>query len=326
VTEYNRGIREWLLKVFALAATIPKDKLVKRNCPVCGTTENKLFANNDHLDYVQCDQCTLIYMNPALSPDMVEKGFQGEDELLMEYFSIVSKYKIGIPVKTDPLVDNKLKDIYAFKPSGKLLDVGCSVGDFLHKAKHFYEVEGVEVNPQTAAIAEQHFKVHKYFLGELGLEPKYDIVTLHQILYGVPDPVGLLCDIHRILKNGGLLYINTPNANSYAMALYRGKTNHVYGYTTLNVFNQQSLTELAGRAGFEILSFRTEWLDIYLTDITEFYDHPDRFIHKRNCHLSGYEEKISHEDALHKKLNQDLGARGNYIVAVLKKKYADVGN
>ena len=105
----------------------------------------------------------------------------------------------------------------------------------MHKAKHFYEVEGLEVNPHTAAIAEQHFKVHKHFLGELDLKPEYDIVTLHQILYGIPDPVGLLCDIHGVLKEDGLLYINTPNANSYSMALYRGKANHLYGYTTLNV-------------------------------------------------------------------------------------------
>lgn len=319
VKEHNREIREWLLKVFALAAAIPKDKLVRRSCPVCGVAENVFFANNDHLDYVQCTQCDLIYMNPAPPPDMVDKGFQGEDELLMEYFSIISKYKAGIPAKPDPLADNKLRDIYALKTSGKLLDVGCSVGDFLHKAKHFYEVEGVEVNPHTAAIAEQHFKVHKHFLGELGLKPVYDIVTLHQILYGVPDPVGLLRDIHGVLKEDGLLYVNTPNANSYAMALYRGKSNHLYGYTTLNVFNRESLETLARQAGFQILSFRTEWLDIYLTDIAEFYDHPDRFIHKRNCHLPAYEEKIRQEDALQQSLNQDLGTRGNYMVAVLGK-------
>lgn len=325
VTEYNQEIRGWLLKVFALAAAIPKDKLVRRNCPVCGTAENEFFANNDHLDYVLCNQCTLVYMNPAPPPDMVDKGFQGEDELLMEYFAIISKYKTGIPAKPDPLADNKLKDIYALKTSGKLLDVGCSVGDFLHKAKHFYEVEGVEVNPHTAAIAEQHFKVHKHFLSELDLDPEYSIVTLHQILYGISDPLGLLRDIHGVLKDDGLLYINTPNANSYAMALYRGKTNHLYGYTTLNVFNQQSLAALAERAGFQILSFRTEWIDIYLTDIAEFYDHPGRFIHKRNSHLPDYEEKIRQEDACHQMLNPDFGARGNYIVAILGKIPAGAG-
>jgi SAM-dependent methyltransferase len=321
--EYNREIRAWLFKVFAFAAAIPKDELVKRACPVCGSVEDTFFANNDHLDYVQCNRCALVYMNPGPSPAMVNKGFQGEDELLMEYFSIVSKYKTGHLANPDPFADNKLRDIYAFKSSGKLLDVGCSLGDFLHKAKHFYEVAGVEVNPYTAAIAEQHFKVYKHFLGELGLEPVYDIVTLHQILYGVPDPVGLLHDIHGVLKDDGLLYINTPNADSYAMALYQGKSFHLYGYTTLNVFNEQSLAALAKSTGFEILFFRTEWLDIYLTDLAEFYDHPDRFIHKRNCHLPDYEEKIRQEDEFHQSLNPDLGRRGNYLVAVLGKKNRD---
>jgi len=317
VKQYNQEIRNWLKKVFTFAAAIPKAKLVVRACPVCGSVEHEFFANNDHLDYVRCRNCTLIYMNPAPLADMVDSGFQGEDQLLMDYFAIISKYKTAIPTKPDPHVDNKLRDLYPLKPAGRLLDVGCSVGDFLHKAKHFYEVEGVEVNPNTAAIAEQHFKVHKRFLGELGLPPVYDVVTLHQILYGVPNPVGLLKDIHGVLKSDGVLYINSPNSDSYAMELYRGKANHLYGYTTLNVFNRQSLAELANRAGFEILSYRTEWIDIYLTDLTEYYSHPDRFIHKRNCQIPNYEEKIRQEDALQRELNPELHDRGNYMVAVL---------
>ena len=319
VKEYNREIRAWLLKVFALAATLSKERLVKRVCPVCGSEESDFFANNDYLDYVRCSHCALIYMNPAPSADMVGKGFQGEDELLMEYFLLISKYKTGLPEETDPLGDNKLKDIYAIKPSGKLLDVGCSVGDFLHKAKYFYEVEGVEVNPHTSAIAEQYFTVHKRFLGELNLDPVFDIVTLHQILYGVPDPVGLLRDIHRVLKDDGILYINTPNADSHAVRVFQGKVNHLYGYTTQNVFNYQSLCKLAELAGFRLRSFRTEWVDIYLTDLFEYHDHPERFIHKRNCQIDNYEEKIRQEDELHRALNPDLGAHGNYLVAVLEK-------
>lgn len=319
VKQYNQEIRKWLQNVFTFAAAIPKAELIARACPVCGTVEHEFFANNDHLDYVRCRHCALIYMNPAPSAERVDSGFQGEDQLLMDYFAIISKYKTAIPDKPEPHTDNKLRDIYALKSAGRLLDVGCSVGDFLHKAKHFYNVEGVEVNPNTAAIAEQHFKVHKRFLGELGLPPVYDVVTLHQILYGVPDPVGLLRDIHGVLKDDGVVYINSPNADSCAMELYRGKANHLYGYTTLNVFNRQSLAELANRAGFEILSYRTEWMDIYLTDLTEYYDHPDRFIHKRNCQIPDYEEKISREDALQRELDLELRHRGNYMVAVLGK-------
>jgi len=317
--DYNRDIRQWLIKVFAVASAIPKDDLVYRCCPVCGADDSSFYANNDYLDYVRCNDCGLIYMNPAPSPNMVGRGFAGEDELLMEYFRIISRYKTGIPEKTDPRNDNKLRDIYAHKPSGKLLDVGCSVGDFLHKAKHYYEVEGLEVNPLTAEIAEQHFKIHKRFVGELGLSAEFDIVTLNQILYGIPDPVGLLKDIHGVLKDDGVLYINTPNADSFAMELFGGKVNHLYGYTTLNVFNKASLEVLAQEAGFRVVSLRTEWLDIYLTDVCEFLSNSDQFIHKRNSHISGYEEKIRQEDALQQTLGIDYGLRGNYMVALLEK-------
>lgn len=320
VKEYNREIRQWLVKVFELAAAIPKEALVRRPCPVCGSTGSGFYANNDYLDYERCDRCSLIFMNPAPAPDAVAKGFEGEDELLMDYFRVMARYRTAVPPgKPDPAADNKLRDIYALRQSGRLLDVGCSVGDFLHKAKHFYDVEGVEVNPNTAAIAEQDFTVHKKVLAELKLPPVYDIVTLHQILYGIPDVVGLLRDIRAVLKDDGLLYINSPNADSYAMELYRGKANHLYGYTTLNVFNRKSLTALAERAGFTVLSFRTEWLDIYLPDLLEFQDRPERFIHKRNCHLPDYEEKIAQEDALHRSRYGGLGDRGNYLVAVLGK-------
>ena len=112
----------------------------------------------------------------------------------MEYFSISRKYKTDLLEKPDPLEDNKLKHIYALKPSGRLLEIGCSVDNFLHK-------------------------VHKRFLGELGLKPEYGHC------YAAPDPLrstrlggSAAHNIHGVLKADELLYINTLNADSYATA------------------------------------------------------------------------------------------------------------
>lgn len=247
---------------------------------------------------------------------------RGGDDLLMSYFKLMQKYKkfdTVSDVKPNPKEDNKLKDIYSLKQNGKLLDIGCSVGDFLHKAKYFYKVEGVEVNPNTSAYAKKYFTVHTDYLDRLELKQEYDIVTMHQILYGVPDTVSLLKDIHKILKDDGILYINTPNSDSFAMKLFGGKVNHLYGYTSLNVFNRDSLEELAKLSGFQIKFYRTEWLDIYSKDIQEFYDNPDNFIHKRNTHLKNYSQSIKLEDEVQKKINTDLKDGGNYIVAILEK-------
>jgi SAM-dependent methyltransferase len=316
---YNREIREWLLKVFEKASRFSPEQMSTRPCPVCGSKNFTPFVNNDYLDYVRCAACDLVFQNPTVQPKIVNDGFEGGDPLLAEYFNIAARYKTEIPGKPDPQTHGKLKDIFALRKNGHLLDVGCSVGDFLHLAKHFYEVEGVEINPRTAAIAKPHFTVHTDYLAALDLPPEYDIVTLHQILYGVPDPVGLLRSIHAVLKPDGLLYINTPNASSYATRVFGGKCCHFYGYTSLNIFDPGSLAELARRTGFRVAQLRTEWFDVYSMDIQEFFDHPDQFIHKRNCHLEGYEEAIAAEDELQRRLGRDLGHHGNYMIAILTK-------
>lgn len=316
--DYNAEIRAWLLRVGAFARGLDKRRLKRRPCPVCGG-RGAFHAGNGALRYDRCSKCGLVFMNPTFPAGTLERGFTGEDRLLRSYFRIMERYK-GKPAsgKPDPRAHPKLKDLSALRRSGRLLDVGCSVGDFLHAAKHFYDVEGLEVNPRTAAVAARHFTVHRGTLAQVALPPVYDIVTLHQILYGVADPAGLLRDIRAVLKRGGLLYVNTPNADSLAMKLYGGACNHLYGYTTQQVFGRRSLEALAAKTGFTLASFRTEWLDIYTPDLAEYCAHPQRFIHKRNSHLPGYEDAVREEDALHARRELDLGDGGNYLVAVLR--------
>lgn len=317
--EYNANIRKWLEKVFRRAKYLSSQTLLERNCPVCGSGNYSFYANNDYFDYARCNNCLLLFQNPTIDVTKVASWYKGEDDVIAEYFNVMAKYKTQIPDKPDPLRDNKLVDIYKVKKTGRLLDIGCSVGDFLHKAKYFYNVEGCEVNPVTSEIAKQYFTIHQGLLHELDLKEPYDIITLHQILYGVSDPVGLLKDICKVLKQDGILYINTPNADSYAMDLFKGKTNHLYGYTTQNIFNYSSLEKLAKLSGLKIKTFRTEWMDIYISDILTFLGDPEIFIHKRNCQINNYEEIIKMEDELHEKLQLDLKNKGNYLVAILER-------
>lgn len=319
--EYNRRIHEWILRVKEKAKRLASSPhLQSILCPVCQSSDRDLFVNNDALDYVRCNKCRLVYMNPRPQANEVNEGFKGQDPVLEEYFQIVMEHRSppsqGRP---NPETDPQLRDIYQLKRSGNLLDVGCSFGNFLHKARHFYSVEGVEINPVTAKVAAKDFNVYTDFLDRLDLEARFDIVTLHQILYGVPEPVSLLRDIFKVLKPGGLLYVNTPNADSFAVQLFKGKANHFYGYTSLNVFNRGSLEVAAKLAGFALCSFRTEWLDIYSPDVYEFLRHPELFIHRRNISLSNYEKALHMQDEWNNENLPDLGNRGNYLVAVLKK-------
>jgi SAM-dependent methyltransferase/Zn ribbon nucleic-acid-binding protein len=320
--KYNEKIHEWILKVKEKAHTISKsNRLQKVNCPVCKNKDSEPFVNNDSLDYVKCPSCNLVYMNPPPNPEAVNQGFLGQDPLLKEYFDIVIDHydsKSILPLQ-DATLDSQLNDIYQFKKQGRLLDVGCSVGKFLQKSKKIYSVEGAEINPVTRKIAEKDFKIHSDFLHNMNLPADYDIVTLNQILYGVPDPVGLLNDIGKILKQDGILYINTPNSDSFAVEMFKGKTNHFYGYTSLNIFNKKAIEKLAALSGFKIISFKTEWLDIYTPDVVCYLKNPNEFIHKRNIQVENYENLIKAQDETSKKFPVDLGDCGNYIVCIMGK-------
>src|ERR1039457_4207221 len=134
---YTGEIHSWLQKVFVYADYLSKQRLFTRNCPVCNSDKNTFYANNDHLDYCRCSTCSLVFMNPSIKYDAIQDGFKGADELLMEYFAIAAKprrpHESHPP---DPMTDNKLLDVFKIKQTGRLLDIGCSFGDFLHKAKH----------------------------------------------------------------------------------------------------------------------------------------------------------------------------------------------
>src|SRR5437879_5511980 len=133
---YNRDIRRWLLNVFKFASRIDTSTLRRRHCPACGSAHSVWFANNGALNYDRCNKCSLIFMNPSLSAKKLNADFKGDDKIVMEYFRIIQRYTTRIS-RPDPMKDNALRDIYRFKRSGHLLDIGCSVGTFLHKAKYF---------------------------------------------------------------------------------------------------------------------------------------------------------------------------------------------
>ena len=66
VKEYNREIREWLLKVFAFAASIPKDKLVKRACPVCGLS--KIYFSPTTTTSTTCNATMRLGLHESSAP------------------------------------------------------------------------------------------------------------------------------------------------------------------------------------------------------------------------------------------------------------------
>jgi 2-polyprenyl-3-methyl-5-hydroxy-6-metoxy-1,4-benzoquinol methylase len=106
---------------------------------------------------------------------------------------------------------------YALKRvQGRILDVGCGTGygsKILHGGNN--NVHGIDVSQSAVNYAKSNYPGPDYVCcsaERLPFEDGYfDAVTAFEVIEHVSNPYDTLSEIHRVLKNGGSLFISTPN-------------------------------------------------------------------------------------------------------------------
>lgn len=108
-----------------------------------------------------------------------------------------------------------------YNPEAKLLDLGCSIGDFTREisnrigTKEIYgvDIKGYEPLGVTFKVAD----LNKRLPFE---DEKFDIITASQVVEHLQEPSVLLEEIHRVLKSTGYAIISTPNLASWHNILF----------------------------------------------------------------------------------------------------------
>lgn len=98
----------------------------------------------------------------------------------------------------------------------RALDVGCGTGNILRKlGPHFGEVVGVDVSDDMLSEAlptarrKENVKVVRGRVADLPFYDNYfDLVTAYSVFHHLPDFSEPLSEIARVLKDGGVLYID----------------------------------------------------------------------------------------------------------------------
>jgi SAM-dependent methyltransferase len=135
---------------------------------------------------------------------------------------------------------------------GRILDVGCALGDFLAEARaRGWNTEGVEVSAYAAARARDiGLCVHVGSLEELALEAaSFDVVTLYDTIEHLPDPLATLQEVNRLLVPGGLLHVVTPNVGGIQSRLLGRRWYHYKPGEHLFYFEPKTLQSVLRRAG-----------------------------------------------------------------------------
>lgn len=224
-------------------------------CPICGYNGNVSFRflKNGYNLY-RCDACNLLFVHPQPSSDELLKIYDDS------YFKRGNKYLAANETESRSRnLDNdkrKIDVIRKYKQTGKLLDIGCAMGDFLYLARQAgFDVTGVEVSTSCA----------DYVKNKLGIEVQsgnllsaqlpsstYDIVTLWDVMEHLRNPLGTLNEAFRIMRPGGILCFSTGDIDSF-YARIMGRFWHLLTPPQhLFYFSPKSIRQMLDRCGFAV--------------------------------------------------------------------------
>jgi SAM-dependent methyltransferase len=215
-------------------------------CNLCGSTQlTPLYRpKRSPGPIVRCNVCGLVYVSPRECLDHVVSEARPLD--------VSPELRVSADVRAledrweNVLIQAYLRErcqktanahallaaIERFVPIGKILDFGAGPGLFLAAAKE----RGWQAYLRSDTFPEAHF----------------DVVTALQVLEHLTDPLGTLCELHHVIRPGGMVAVEVPNiSNAWVDLLGRRHRHFVEDH--LFFFSPATLRCLLEKAGFVVV-------------------------------------------------------------------------
>jgi len=279
-------------------------------CNLCGADDYSVRFPKGYAQLhriVVCNRCGLMYFNPQESVDCERFASDSYPKVFDEvacgqYFK---KQHVQLP-------DNMraLRAVNALAPKrGRLLEIGSYCGIFLDRIRASgWQVTGLEPDRGVAdySRAKYGLEIVDGVLPQLSLaDQSFEAVVMLHVIEHMPDPAENLREIHRLLKLGGVLVVETPRFDSLMFKLLgrreRSLSNcngHIYFFTL------PTLRQLFEKNGFEVVKVelvgRTLTLDrlFYNLGIMSRSDWVKRCLAwlSRTLHLDGFSVYLNARD------------------------------
>ncbi len=251
-------------------------------CNICGSKQRTVLWVKDEFQYNRCAECGLVYISPRLT----------EDEISNIYKGLFNSKSLNKPPPVDfTSYKDFFKLIKRYRENNLLLDVGCFRGYLLSGAREQgWQVKGTELSEQAAACARKDYDldIHTGSLADANYrENLFDVVSMFDVIEHLTDPVEYLKEVRRILRPGGLLYIETPNFNSITRYCL-GKHWSIFFPWHLYYFTSRTLARLVNKVSLDVISVRAvDWgpistsnayRDLNSSDNTSLHSSPTKMI------------------------------------------------
>lgn len=250
-------------------------------CSLCGKASLEAIERRvDPYTVYRCRFCDFAFVNPQPGLETLKKTYD-QSGYYEEWVTAQAK-----PRKK--LWQHRAERVLGGLAAGRLLDVGCGEGSFLHAAKTLgWQVTGTEISAEGVRLARQQWQIEA-FCGSLEEarfpDNSFDVVTLWHVIEHVPDPKATLKEAARVARSGGRIVIACPNRRARlfnaAYRIGRGRAMHLFDPSDrelhLSYFTVGSLGFLARQCGLQVVRVDVDrghvqaikhWLDLSATVI-----------------------------------------------------------
>lgn len=241
-----------------------KEHFVYVGCPACNSKKHKHKFSKFGFDYVECDACDTLFMNPRPSQKVLDEFYKNSSAYTFwNKYIFPSSEKIRRERIFKPRVNKILEFCKKYKIKTKfILEVGAGFGTFCEEMKSrnvFERIVAVEPTPELANTCRKkgveviESPIEKVLLTK---SQKFNVVVNFEVIEHLFKPIQFIESCKKLLLPGGLLVITCPNGMGFDF-LTLGKDCSSIDHEHLNYFNPKSLSKLISSAGFKVLEVIT---------------------------------------------------------------------
>jgi SAM-dependent methyltransferase len=191
---------------------------------------NQDTSHSHNINISRCNRCGLVH-NP-IPPDYDLNQY---NDKYVKLFGTDREHRINM---------GRVGAVMRHLPlQSRILDYGCSCGNFIARAEDFYECVGFE--PCAQSIRDRRCRSHIVDNMDNIVGQQFDMVTLFDVIEHFPDPKTTMeTVIHPMVKDRGYILLTTPNPTHVVdihqwYHLWPGQHMYLWTPTALNLFMAQ---------------------------------------------------------------------------------------
>jgi len=235
-------------------------------CPACDsrdagvrleTTDRLYRTTRQVFRIVECRKCRLLRLDPWPAPGELSRyypedyWFANDEDTASRMAETYRRWVLGDHVRF------VRRAIASSGEEGLVLDVGCGGGLFLRLLRERgHQVAGIDFSCDAAVIAWRRNGI-PVACGSLARAPLADgtcsAITMFHVLEHLYEPGSYLEAAHRLLKPGGRLVVQVPNAASWQFFLLGENWTGLDVPRHLIDFRAGDLEALLDQCGFEVV-------------------------------------------------------------------------